>query len=635
MKRSLIVFLLLSLVIKLDARVSLPALFTDHMVLQRNKPIIIWGFADAEKQVEVSFAGISKTAFVENGRWLIDFEAKEAGGPFDLIVKSSNTIMVSDILMGDVFICGGQSNMEWPMRDINNSEQELADASYPKIRMFTVLKDISDRKQEDLPSGAWELADSETAAEFSAIGFLTARKLHKMYNVPIGLIDNSWGGTNIMGWMPQEAFGNSTKYLSMIDKFKAEHCGELTYTQALRDFTSRLETSDKGLFEGWSEPDFDKTQWNKIYAPALWEGQGYPDKDGFFWMSKKVELKNVQDEKPCVLSLTKIDDADITYFNGLIVGTTDSYSAMRKYEFHSDHLLEGSNEITIRIKDTGGGGGVYGLPSDMYLKCEGMDSVPLHGMWSIAEGSAQLEPISSTYEANANPTNRYNPMVHPLTNYPVAAYLYYQGESDAWQAKEYEWLFQNMIRSYRTAWQDNSMPFVFVQLANFMAEDSLPVESQWADLRAAQAAALKLPYTAMVSAIDIGVADDIHPRDKQTVATRTVECLRRLLYGEQVIFDGPKIERVVTNSFGTLVVFKGTGEGLAIKGDDQNINGFVIETMEGTLVKIKAKKQSRTALLLEYYKPFKTLRYLWANNPGTVQIYNEAGFPAEPFKISP
>ena len=256
----------------------------------------------------------------------------------------------------------------------------------------------------------------------------------------------------------------------------------------------------------------------------------------------------------------------------------------------------------------------------------------LAGNWSIAEGSVNLPTLSKTYDANAFPTNRYNGMVHPLTPYPIAAYLYYQGESDTWQAKTYETLFQNMIRSYRTAWNDNQLPFVFVQLANFMAQDETPVESDWANLRQAQTAALKLPYTAMVSAIDIGEADDIHPRDKQTVAKRMAASLKRLVYNESLIFDGPPLEKVFTNSFGTLLTFRTSEKGLSVKGNDKKINGFVIETMEGKLIKVPGILQSKSAILLEYTKPFKSIRYLWANNPGEVQVYNEEGFPVNPFK---
>lgn len=636
MKKLIATCLICLLGLSAESRVVLPALFTDHMVLQRNKPIIIWGKADVEKEIKVSFAGISKTAYVEDGKWLVDFEPMAAGGPYELVISASSTQVVKDIMVGDVFVCGGQSNMEWPMSRVNNAEQELQDANYPSIRLFTVQREIADHKMDDLAAGAWSLANAETAADFSAIGFLTARNLFKSYGVPIGLIDNSWGGTNIMGWMSEEAFGSNEKYAKMIAEFKSEHCGEMGLQEAIAEFGQRMEMSDKGLFQGWSEPGYDKSKWKMINAPGFWEGQGFPGKDGFFWMSKKFNLSAVPEDKPCMLGLARIDDSDMTYLNGLIIGTTERAPAqLRNYQFFSDHLLEGENEITIRIKDGGGNGGIQGSASDMYLTCENLDTIALAGKWSIEEGSKDLVPLSKTYGANTYPTNRYNAMVHPLTNFPIAAYLYYQGEADASQAKEYEWLFQNMIRSYRAEWQDNKLPFVLVQLANFRPVDSIPVESQWAELRAAQAAALRLPYTAMVSAIDVGEANDIHPRDKQTVAQRMEACLKRILYNEPIIYDGPKIERVVTNSFGTLVVFKGTGEGLDVRGNDQDVPGFVIETADGNLVKVAAKKQSRTALLIDYTRPFKALRYLWADNPGTVAIYNEAGFPAEPFRYEP
>ncbi|HOY11771.1 MAG TPA: sialate O-acetylesterase [Saprospiraceae bacterium] len=616
----------------LNARVVLPALFADHMVLQRDKPIVVWGEAIYETEVTVTFNDLTEICLVENGRWKTTFPAMPAGGPHKLTIKGSNTIFIEDILMGDVFVCGGQSNMEWPLRNINNAEAELKNTNFPNIRMFTVEQEITDRKTLSLEGAGWAIANERTTADFSAIGFLTARLLHQEYEVPIGLIDNAWGGTNIMGWMPEEAFANQQSFEKMIQTFKDTHNGESSFRQAKLDYAEQLELSDVGLFQGWSEPEFDKSDWKKINAPGLWETQGFPDKDGFFWLSKKIELKTVPEDKPCKLGLAKIDDDDLSFVNGILVGSTQGYSETRLYDFFSDHLTEGINEITVRVKDTGGGGGFHGLASDMFLVCESMDTMTLAGNWSIAEGSVNLPTLSKTYDANAFPTNRYNGMVHPLTPYPIAAYLYYQGESDTWQAKTYETLFQNMIRSYRTAWNDNQLPFVFVQLANFMAQDENPVESDWANLRQAQTAALKLPNTAMVSAIDIGEADDIHPRNKQTVALRMAASLKRLVYNESLIFDGPPLEKVFTNSFGTLLTFRTSEKGLTVKGNDKKINGFVIETLEGKLIKIPGILQSKSAILLEYTKPFKSIRYLWANNPGEVQVYNEEGFPVNPFK---
>ena len=623
------IFLLFTIIT--HARVILPSLFSDHMVMQRNKEIRIWGTTSGELEIEVVFDGQKIKTEVENDKWVVFFDARPEGGPYTLSVKGSNTVTISDVMIGDVFVCGGQSNMEWSMKDVNNAEKELEDANFPEIRLFTVPQDIRDAKTLDLAGGQWTLSDPSSVADFSAIGFLVARQLYKEYKVPIGLIDNSWGGTNIAGWMPEEAFANQGKFEEKIKEFKDLHCNEKSFSQAKKDWAEELELSDNGLYQGWSEPDFDKSAWKTIKAPGLWEEQGFPNKDGFFWMSKKVTIPVIPEEKPCKIGIAKIDDADMTYVNGLLIGSTNGYNDLRVYDFSTDHLRAGINEITIRIKDTGGGGGIHGMPSDMYLSCESLEKIPLEGDWLIAEGSSNFQPLSATYDANAYPTNRYNGMVHPLTQYPIAAYLFYQGEADTWQAKTYESLFQNMIRSYRSAWKDNQLPFVFVQLANFMAEDKEAVESEWADLRAAQTAALKLPYTAMVSAIDIGNADDIHPRDKQTVGSRTVACLKRLVYNTPNIYTGPTIDKVRASGMGILVTFNVSGEGLIIKGNEKAINGFVIETIDGRLIKIPGIKQSATSILLDYEKPIKSVRYLWANNPGKVQIYNMEGFPVNPF----
>jgi sialate O-acetylesterase len=634
MKNILNILLLLSTCHSLSfSAIKLPAFFADHMVLQRDKPIIIYGYALYEDSIIINLDGIEQIAEVDKfGFFESVFPARSASiEPIVLTIKGSQKIEINNVLIGDVFIVGGQSNMEWPMSLINNAQKEIENANFDHIRLFTVPKSIKSAPSYNMDGDGWKIANSNSVKDFSAIGFLVARQIHLDKNIPIGIIDNAWGGTNIAGWMPEEAFANMAEYENKIKEFKQKHKNDLNIEAIREDWLSGLGMADKGIHQAWWQVEYSKNAWKEIAVPGLWEGQGYANKDGIFWYSKDFDLKDLPSIE-CTLNLGQIDDSDITYLNGFTIGSKENaYNVSRKYSVGNNVLLKGKNHLVIRVTDTGGGGGINGIADSIHCKC-GEEIIPLSGTWKIAEGTEGYPEISDTYEANAYPTNRYNEMVHPLTGLAAKAYLYYQGESDVHIAKEYAELLKRMILTYRTNFGDQKLPFVIIQLANFMKEDTIPVESNWAELRQSQSSVTKLPYTGMVCTIDVGDANDIHPRDKQTVAKRTTSVIKRLAYNEQNIYDGPKIEKVTKNNFGILISFANIGDGLSIKGDANNINGFVIKTNDGKLHPVKAKKQSKTSILIEYKEGITHLRYLWANNPGTIQIYNSEDFPAEPFE---
>lgn len=635
MQKYIFTFILgLASVLNAYSRIQLPAFFSDHMVLQRDKAVIIYGYARHEKSLKINFAGEEKTTEPDaTGFFEAEFGPRSMSlQPVKLIVKGSHTIEINDILMGDVFILGGQSNMEWPLSQINNAQQEVADSDYPSIRLFTVPKTIKSERTFQMEGEGWKIADKTTVSDFSAIGFLMARQLHKEKNIPIGLIDNSWGGSNIMGWMPEEAFANMSDFEEMIKNFKLQHRNDMDLEEVRQKWMQSLEVNDQGISKGWADPDVPKSDWAVIKVPGLWEDQGYAGKDGIYWYSLDFTIPAFK-ESECIFTLGQIDDSDITYLNGITIGSTsNAYNVVRKYSVERDLIKTGANQLVIRVTDTGGGGGIHGVADSVYCQCGGVKTA-LAGNWKFVEGTSGKMEIPKTFDFNANPTNRYNEMVHPLTGLGVKAYLYYQGESDTYQAARYAELLKRMILTYRSNFGDQQMPFVNIQLANYMKEEEAPVESNWAELRRSQSMATSLPYSGMVCTIDVGDAKDIHPRDKQTVAKRALSVVKRLAYDEKIIIDGPKPDKVVHNSLGILISFSNAGEsGMNVKGDEKNINGFTVKTAEGKWVRVKASKQSKTSVLLDYTDPATHIRYLWANNPGTVQIYNTEGFPAEPFE---
>lgn len=614
------------------SRIVLPSLFSDHMVIQRNTPFKVWGSALNEENVSILFDNQLYKATIEDGKLEVSLPAFKEGGPYEMKIMGSNTIIIKDIYFGDVFVCGGQSNMEWTMEKINNAALEIKDAQYPLIRHLTVNRILNNKKSDDLDVGHWEKSDSTNIKQLTAIGFLVSRSIFKEHNVPIGIIDNAWGGTNIAGWMPEEAFASMNGYEQKIEEFKKS---EIKYDQMAtieKEWVKSIDLLDEGTPNGYSDPHYPRDDWKDYVNPGFWEEKGYKNKDGIFWMAKDFKMETQKGVDSCIVSLGKIDDGDITFINGVVIGSNDNaYNVERLYYFESSLLDNTKNEIVVRIKDTGSAGGMYSSPADLYLKC-GTQKISLAGNWKIKEGTPTLKPMVNTGGPNANPTNRYNSMVHPLTHYPIAAYLYYQGETDASIHQEYAELFKRMILTYRKNWNNYKLPFIFVQLANYMAEDSLPVESNWAELRGAQASALSLPYTAMVTAIDAGVANDIHPRDKQTVAKRMSAAVNRLVYNEKINYSGPKVEKMNVKKGGIEVIFESNGNALDFRGDQKNINGFIVKSIDDKLIKVKAIKFGDKSIFLLYNKPFKEVRYLWANNPGSVQIYDQDGFPALPFR---
>jgi sialate O-acetylesterase len=602
------------------------------MVIQRNTPFTVWGTADFESSVEILFDKKSYTATIKKGEMQITLPAFKAGGPYEMKIIGSQTIIISDIYFGDVFVCGGQSNMEWPMEKINNAESEIKDGNYPLIRHLTVNRIINNRKSDDLNVGSWQKSDTSNIKQLTAIGFLMSRNLIKEHNIPIGIIDNSWGGTNIAGWMPEEAFANMESYNGKIKEFQSSHIKFDQLGSLEREWIQSIDLLDEGTPNGYYDPHYPRADWKEYINPGSWEEKGYKNKDGIFWFAKDFQMTRQKGVDSCLVSLGKIDDGDITYINGVVIGSNDNaYDIERLYYFESSLLDKMRNEIVVRIKDTGGAGGMYSPAEDLYLEC-GTEKISLAGMWKIEEGTKSLKPLVNTGGPNAYPTNRYNGMVNPLMKYPIAAYLYYQGESDAANYKDYTELFKRMILTYRKNWNNNKLPFIFVQLANFMPEDIVPVESNWAEIRDAQKAALSLPYTAMVSTIDVGVANDIHPRDKQTVAKRMTAAVNRLVYNKAINYSGPNVNKMNLNKGGIEVIFEDAGRGLDIRGNQKDINGFIVKTIDDKLIRVKASKFTNNSILLQYTKPFKEVRYLWANNPGQVQIYDYDGFPALPFR---
>ncbi|WP_286965105.1 sialate O-acetylesterase [Flavobacterium sp. UBA4854] len=631
MKKSVIfIFLLISVLA--NANVRMPLIFSEGMVLQRNKQIPIWGFADANESVEIHFnKQIKKTTADKNGKWTVNLAAEKAGGPFELIVIGKNQITIKNVLVGEVWICSGQSNMEFQVFKTMNAEKEISSADYPMIRHFGVAQDLSGTPKDDLKQGKWEEANKENVGNFTAVGYYFARKLYSELKIPIGIINTSWGGTNVETWTSREAFEKSDEFKSMIANVPTVDINAIfeTYKKSVLDNLKKVQGFDVSMEneEQFKNLDFQDKNWPEIKVPSLWENQQIGNIDGIVWMRKTIVLTAEQAKKQAVLHLAKVDDEDKTYVNGVEVGTNNLWDKKRIYQIPANILKEGTNVIAVRITDYSGGGGIYGDPED--LKIDFKDSnFPLEGLWKFNVIKVRIEVSPNSY-----PSLLYNAMVNPLVPYAMQGVLWYQGEANVWRAKQYKKAFPLMINDWRTKFKQGNFPFYFVQLSTF---DEFGGNSQkgsrWAELREAQSETLKLPNTGMAVTTDIGNAKDIHPTNKQDIGLRLAAIAMNNIYGKKQVHSGPtyKYQEIKGNQI--ILSFDNIGSGLSTPNNDE-LKGFEIAGADKVFHSAKAIiKDNKIIVSSDQIQNPVAVHYGWADDDTAINLFNKEKFPASPFR---
>ncbi len=631
MKKS-IVFILLIISAISSANVRMPLIFSDGMVLQRNKQIPIWGFADANESVEIHFnKQIKKTTADKNGKWTVNLAAEKAGGPFELIVIGKNKITIKNVLVGEVWICSGQSNMEFQVFKTMNSEKEISDANYPMIRHFGVAQDLSGTPKDDLKQGKWEEANKENVGNFTAVGYYFARKLYSELKIPIGIINTSWGGTNVETWTSREAFEKSDEFKSMIANVPTVDINAIfeTYKKSVLDNLKKVQGFDVSMEneEQFENANFQDKNWPEIKVPSLWENQQIGNIDGIVWMRKTIVLTAEQAKKQAVLHLAKVDDEDKTYVNGVEVGTNNLWDAKRIYQIPANVLKEGTNVIAVRITDYSGGGGIYGDPED--LKIDFKDSnLPLEGLWKFNVIKVRIEVSPNSY-----PSLLYNAMLNPLVPYAMQGVLWYQGEANVWRAKQYKKAFPLMINDWRTKFKQGNFPFYFVQLSTF---DEFGGNSQkgsrWAELREAQSETLKLPNTGMAVTTDIGNAKDIHPTNKQDIGLRLAAIAMNDIYGKKQVHSGPTYKSQEIKGNQIILTFDNIGSGLSTPNNDE-LKGFEIAGADKVFHSAKAIIKDNKIIVSsnEVQNPV-AVHYGWADDDTAINLFNKEKFPASQFR---
>lgn len=631
MKKKL-VFIFLIFSVLSNANVRMPLIFSNGMVLQRDKQIPIWGFADPNESVEIHFnKQIKKTQADKSGKWTVNLSAEKAGGPFELIIIGKNKITIKNVLVGEVWICSGQSNMEFQVYKTMNSEKEIADSNYPMIRHFGVAQDLSGTPKDDLKQGKWEAANKETVGNFTAVGYYFARKLYAELKIPIGIINTSWGGTNVETWTSREAFQNSPEFKTMIADVPVVDIDSVfeIYKKSVLDNLKKVQGFDVSLENEnqFKNLNFQDKNWPEIKVPSLWENQQIGNIDGIVWMRKTIVLTAEQAKKEAVLHLAKVDDEDKTYVNGVEVGTNNLWDKLRVYKIPANVLKEGTNVIALRITDYSGGGGIYGDPAD--LKIDFKDTnLPLDGLWKF-----NVVQVKIAISPNSYPSLLYNAMVNPLVPYAMQGVLWYQGEANVWRAAEYKKSFPLMINDWRTKFKQGDFPFYFVQLSTF---DEFGGNSQkgsrWAELREAQSETLKLKNTGMVVTTDIGNAKDIHPTNKQDIGLRLAAIAMNNIYGKKQVHSGPTYKSQEIKGNQIILTFDNIGSGLSTPNNDE-LKGFEIAGSDKVFHAAKAIiKDNKIIVSSDKVQNPVAVHYGWADDDTAINLFNKEKFPASPFR---
>jgi sialate O-acetylesterase len=631
------------------ADVKLPALVSDGMVLQQKTPVRVWGWGSDGEKVKVTFRGQTAVATTRGGKWVVMLNPLEPGGPATMTISGNNTIELKDILVGEVWVCSGQSNMEFGLTRAFDARKEIEAQSDPLLRMFTVGKQAVDAPQADVAQGRWESATPDTRGRFSAVGYFFGRALRVALKVPIGLVHSSWGGTPAEAWTSRNAL---LEWGMPPSSFKSATVAD---PRAREDYDRRLAAwkaagspqppfADPGVAEqakSWALPQTDTRDWGSMPLPQPWEKAGSDmEIDGGVWFRKEIDIPARWAGRDLDLSLGAIDDLDTTYFNGVRVGATLTdtpryWETPRHYKLAGATVKTGRALLAVRVWDHGGPGGFTGPADAMWLAPAGAtpnDRLPLAGGWRFkVEVKRPGDPGGPPGSDPNAPSELYNGMIAPLLPYTIRGAAWYQGESNADRAYQYRSLLSTMIRNWRNDWGIGNFPFLIVQLAPFMEINAEPEESQWAALREAQVqVTTSLPNVGMVVITDVGDEKDIHPTRKELVGARLALAARKLAYNENIVGFGPTFKSMTIAGGKAIVSFDNVGKGLEARGE--RLTGFALSGADKKFVFADASIVGNTVVVSspKISAPAE-VRFGWANFP-VVNLWNKDGLPASPFR---
>ena len=652
MKRFVIFFVAFLSVTFAGAKVSLPQLFQSGMVLQRGKAIPVWGKAEAGETVTVRFNKKDFTTTADaDGNWRVDLPKMKAGGPYEL---SINDLELKDILIGDVWLCSGQSNIDVHIERVYPQYvQEVDSYENPKIRLFRVQNDTDTHSVKDdiRPTSInWKPLNKQNAWPFSAVGYFLGKRMFEKTGVPQGVIVNSWGGTPIEAWISADSLQQD--YPMLLKKTAIYQNDEYVRTQmranaeASRQWSDMLDKSDS--VNSFILPEYDDAAWKEINQNS-WQWRG----SGSVWLRQHIYIDNVHARKPARLLLGTLFNQDVTYLNGKEIGHTYYQYPPRRYDIPEGLLREGDNVITVRFINKFGA--VHFIPEKPYLMAFGDDRcsqnplpediIPLSDTWKMQVGVEMPSCPSSDVSLQNLPTTLYNAVLHPLAPYAISGVVWYQGESNTGNPAPYADYLKKLIGCWRDRWQDQQMPFVIVQLANYdgrqqtgfprpIAYQSDPVNSGWAQLREAQRLVAKGdPYAELAVINDLGETVDIHPLRKKEVAGRIAQCFDRLVYKEKVTLSPEVVSAEVKDGNVILTLDQPVQSGEVYEFEIAGEDGKFVNTTasaEGNKIVLSGKADSSLFTLHSSL----IVRYAWKDNPLKANVRSLTGLPMSSFELN-
>lgn len=622
-----------------SANITLPALISDSMVLQRNMPVKVWGWADAGEDVAVDFLNRKyQTVTGPDGKWMIVLSSMKEGGPYQMRITGKNEIIINGILIGDVWLCSGQSNMEFPLGRVRYkyAGEITAAASYP-IREFHVKERYS-YKPEEQAEGTWKPAGIENFMKFTAVGFFFAMQLYETYKVPIGLLHASWPGTPAEAWISLDSLKAFPEYQQDAIRFSRP-----AYTDSVLDIQNTITKNwhrsvrdhDAGLAGNWAQTTADAT-WNTIKIPGYWQDkEKEKDVHGVVWLKRSIDIPKGFINNKILLELGMVDDADSTYINGHLLGGYNNRYLPRYFNVPASFLKEGKNEITVRVVDTDGKGGI--IPGKTYRLFNGSTEIPVSGTWTYKIGYAKEAMPSQNFVRIAyKPTYVYNGVLNPVVNYGIKGAIWYQGEANTGynKARQYKKLLPVMIHEWRDKWGQGDFPFLIVQLANYMQPAIEPAPSNWAVLRESQSIVASTETNCgLAVAIDAGETNDIHPFNKKDVGLRLALQAQKIAYNDSLVLaSGPVYTYMRTEGNTIILSFANTGAGLVAKGQ-HGLKQFAIAGADKKFIWADAVIKGDSIIVSsdKIANPV-AVRYAWADNPEGCNLYNKNGLPATPFR---
>jgi sialate O-acetylesterase len=628
------------------AKVIPAACFTDNMVLQQKTNAALWGTDKPGRTVTITTSWNNKKYMQvtdDAGNWKVKVATPAYGGPYSITFDDGEKLTLNNVLIGEVWVCSGQSNMEMQVTgfygDVLNLNKELADAAnYPQIRMLKIDNKTSFQPRTDVPvKWGWNSCNSQTVRDFSAVAYFFAKNLYDAKHIPIGIINSTWGGTVAEAWTSGDALKNMPDFAPFVKEAEnglTQEKLEQKYKDDLRAWLNAVDVKDPAYQNGeltWAQDGFDDSQWKEMTLPIYWEQAGMPDYDGTVWFRKTVKLPSSWAGKDLKLEIGGIDDFDDSFFNGKEIGHTELFILKRSYTIPASEVKAGDNTIAIRVFDTGGLGGINKGPMTLSVVGDTSAKIDLAGDWKYKPAielknlpQMPVNPISPN-----KPTIIYNAMIKPIQSYTIKGVIWYQGESNADRPVQYEQLFPLLINDWRQKWGEGNFPFYYVQIANYAATDQPPA-ADWPALRYAQLKTLSVPNTGMAVTIDIGDYHRIHPQNKQEVGRRLALIALAKNYGENIPYSGPVYQSQKIEGNKIVLSFSHINGGLVAKGD--TLKGFTIAGADKVFHPAVAIISGDKVVVssADVANPV-AVRYAWANFP-TCNLYNGTGLPASPFK---